>query len=546
MITKKLLSKRSISLFIILILLTFCLILIKYFNINTNKRYHHHIDSMNHEDYISEIKSDNTVDSNFTTHLPLIILDTNGEKPKADSSWDDEKGYFTPLNHDPYVKGSISIIDNSNGLNHISDSPNIESDIKIRLRGNTSLTFDKKQYFIKLIDSAGNKNIQNILGMGTEHEWILNISFIDKSLLRNYLALNIAGEIIPNTPDVRYCEVLIKNNNTYEYEGVYLMMESVKQDENRVNISDYDNKFFASSYLLRRDRYDETGIILDNYGRLNNLTTGYLDIKYPSQNDITTSTLDYITNEISEFEKALFSNDPNEFYKYRDFIDQNSFIDYFIINELFANYDSGYHSTYSYKEVGGKINMGPVWDFDMSMDNIKKLPSKLDSTAMHDAPWFRQILKDANFTTKLIERYHELRENILSNENLIKYIDGTTSFLDNSIKRDWDRWGYFYTSDYLFDTIDKNGNVINRNTKTYDEEIQKIKTTLVTHGNWLDENIDSLYQFSEFSEDDIEKNTFEKSISFLLGSTNDISTSNILSIIFIIIFIVSIVLIMRD
>ena len=252
----------------------------------------------------------------------------------------------------------MSIIDNKESENSIKDKPTQKSDILIRLRGNTSISFPKKQYLIKTIDKDGSKNKIDILGMGVDSEWVLNISYIDKTLLRNYMALNIAGEIMPYTPDVRYCEVVMKNGDKYTYEGVYLLMENVQQGKERVNISDYDNKFIKSSYLLRRDRFQEDGIILDNYGTKNKLSYGYLEVKYPRKKNITEETVDYITNDINKFEECIYSNDINKFYKYRDYIDIESFIDYFIINEFFANYDAGNHSTYIYKEMDPRL----VWD----------------------------------------------------------------------------------------------------------------------------------------------------------------------------------------
>ncbi|WP_051993195.1 CotH kinase family protein [Clostridium sartagoforme] len=82
--------------------------------------------------------------------------------------------------------------------------------MKIRLRGNTSINYAKKQYFIKLINDDGSENTQDIFGMGEEYEWILNISYIDKSLIRNYLALSLSSKIMENVPEARYCEVIIK------------------------------------------------------------------------------------------------------------------------------------------------------------------------------------------------------------------------------------------------------------------------------------------------------------------------------------------------
>ena len=117
---------------------------------------------------------------------------------------------------------------------------------------------------VKLTDEDGKSKKQNILNMGSDSEWILNVSFIDKSLLRNYLAYSTAGEIMPYTPDVRFCEVLWKSEGGYRYQGVYMMMESVKVGKHRVNLPQYSENSKTIPALLRRDRYNTNGIILKN------------------------------------------------------------------------------------------------------------------------------------------------------------------------------------------------------------------------------------------------------------------------------------------
>lgn len=521
-------SKRIVSTVLVVGLLVFSALLGIYIERNSYERVHNHkIRLTENKPEEFDMKEDYSISDSFSSHLPLVVIDMNGEIPKSGVVLDGEKKYYKSLDTNPYINGTISIINNENGINNIKDNPVNKSKILIKQRGNTSRTFPKKQYSIKTINEDGSKNKENILGMGEEWEWILNISYIDPTFIRNYVALNIAGDIMPYTPDVRYCEVVIKNKDKYIYEGLYLMMESVKQGKDRVNISEYDSKFEKSSYLLRRDRFEDDAILLDTYSIENGYPVGYLEVKYPNNDEITERTKNYIKNDINEFEKAIYSDNIDEFYKYRDYIDIDSFIDYFIINEFFTNYDAGYHSTYIYKEVGGKISMGPVWDFDMSMDNdIRKENSlKIDSTAMHDKPWFRQLLKDAEFTEKIIKRYKELRKDILNEENLIKYIDDTNEFLGPSVKRDISRWKY---------------------DKQNDMEVEKIKSIIIEHGRWLDENMDSLYQFSKFNEENISKSSLEKTADLILGKDKKTILINSLSLVFIIIFILSIILVQRD
>ena len=113
-------------------------------------------------------------------NLPLVVIDTNGEK----------------INGNESIKGTIKIYDSEGKINNLNDEPVLESDIQIKIRGNTTRRVPKKQYSIDLIDESGNKKEEEILGMPKESEWILNAPFEDKSLLRNYMAYSISGKIM--------------------------------------------------------------------------------------------------------------------------------------------------------------------------------------------------------------------------------------------------------------------------------------------------------------------------------------------------------------
>lgn len=533
---KRNISTKWISIIIAILSIIIGVIFNELENSSKSNRIHSHKDykHLSNIEY-NKINSDNIDIEKFSTNMPIVVIDTKGEKIKNHIKWSIEEERYVEEDIDPYTIGDISIIYEEGKENTLSDKENVKSNMKIKMRGNTSSGFDKKQYLIKLLDEEGKEKKREILGMGKESEWILNISGADQSLIRNYMALNIAGEIMEYSPNIRFCEVFFKEDNDYIYNGVYLIMESIKRSEERVNISKYDSKFEESSFLLRRDRFDEKAVILNNYGRENKLTTGYLEVKYPNKNDITDRTKNYIEEYINNLEKSLFSNDKKEFKKYKEYIDEKSFIDYFIINEFFANYDSGYHSTYMYKEVNEKIKMGPVWDFDMAIDNNKITKLKIDSTAMHDAPWFRQLLRDSSFVEKLINRYKELRKGILSEKNINNYIDETVKYIGNAQKRDRDKWGDFY------EKLNKKYD-LNEKYLTYKEEIDKVKFTLSEHGKWLDENLDSLYQFSEFDTNEQE----EGLKSVLLGRDDSVKIGNIVAIVFIIGFILSIIIVQRE
>lgn len=474
------------------------------------------------------------IDDSFTSNLPLVVIDTGDQELTHGAVWDDEKKYYVSTGEDPYAYGEIYIIDKSKGINQLTDQPAFKSQCKLKIRGNSSGKYDKHQYLIKLLDENGKLDKKNVLGMGKDSEWILNVSFVDKSLLRNYLAYTTAGELMPCTPDTRFCEVVWKDQEGYRYEGVYLMMESIKVGKNRVDLPKYSENSQFIPALLRRDRYNDKKIMLDNYGTRNQLTYGYLGIEYPNQENITEKGIQKITEQVDRLEQALYADSWNEFVKYRDYIDMQSFVDYFILNEFFLNYDAGYNSTYMYMNYSGKLIMGPVWDFDQAMDNGPNAVDVADlyTTAFHAAPWFDRILRDPVFTEAIIQRYAELRASILSDEAISTFLKETIDYLGPAIDRDWARWGYFYTAGNYLKSEDSDPT--DRNTKTHQEEVDKILNVLSVHGAWMDERLDSLYQFKSISLEDA---------SYDLADKPDYGSA--LAVVFVATFLISVKLVLK-
>jgi len=392
----------------------------------------------------------------------------------------------------------LSLIDAKSGVNRLSDQPQITTNMKARTRGSSSQIFPKRQYALKLQDSNGDKNNQDLLGMGSGGDWVLNISYLDKSLLRNYLAYTIAGQVMEHAPKARYCEVFIKNGDVYQYQGLYLLIQQIEEGDAMVPLAKYSRKYAETAYLLRRDRYREDATVLNTYGTVNNLTKEYLCIEYPAAKDITDATVDYITNDINKFETALFAENEQDFLKYRDYINIKSFVDYFIFNEFFANYDSKDHSVYMYKDLKGKLTMGPVWDFDRSIDNDYPRVLKIDTTAMHDGVWFQQMLRDGDFVKQVINRYSQLRQGVLADARLDALIDETVRQITPAQQRDWNRWNYnqVYDAQFAGQAAHVDLLPLTANRLDYMGTVENLKLTLRAHGHWMDEHLDTLYQFT--------------------------------------------------
>lgn len=83
------------------------------------------------------------VDNSFTSNLPLITIDTGDQEPQKCAVWDEEKGYFVPTGEDPYIQGEISVINNSSDINSPVDNTQTNSYCKLKIRGNSSISYDK-------------------------------------------------------------------------------------------------------------------------------------------------------------------------------------------------------------------------------------------------------------------------------------------------------------------------------------------------------------------------------------------------------------------
>ncbi len=452
-------------------------------------RVHQHLESGWQE---SSVQNNNK----FQSHLPIIKIDTLGQKVPGtpvsgtEGTWD----YETTESGDTNITASLSVVDLQKGSNSPEDKPTIKSLAQIRYRGNSSRFFDKKGYAINLVRKDGTENKKEIAGMEIHDEWILNAPFLDRSLLRNYVALNISGEIMEYAPNIRYCELFVDE----EYQGVYTLMESVSKGEGRINIKKPDKKSNITDYIIRLDREGKGDQEINDYSNYTNKNgVSAIDVRYPGSNQITEARKRYIEKDISKLEKGLYSYDLKDKNKgYTKYIDVNAFAEYFIINEFFRNMDAGRFSTFYYKPARGKLKPCP-WDFNNACDNYIDYQWDEIGFNMIYQPIFDQLIKDKKFIDVVVYKYKKLRNDKLSEKYLTNYIDETSLWLGESVDRNYEKWGY------VFDLSNYNGmnylTPVDRNYTSYNQSVNQLKEYLVKRGNWLDKNIEVLYQYSHDS-----------------------------------------------
>lgn len=422
----------------------------------------------------------------FSSHLPVVSIETGGGVIPGRP----EQGQHVKDIENSFIQADMRIYDREGELNKLSSQPVLESKINIRVRGNSSRTFDKVGYLFKFTDDAGMERKLEVMGMEKDSTWVLHGPYLDKTLMRNYMWYNLAGQIMEWAPDVRYCEVFLD----HEYQGLYVMAEQISMGEGRIEMTKYDGKSNISSYIVCADRESVNDVqYLDNFTSYALRINGKLEVKYPGASRITPELTEYISRDFSRFEKALYSFDYDTArYGYQNYIDVDSFVDYFIINEVTQNTDAGLYSTYFYKDVSGKLKMC-VWDFNNCCDNYIEDQTPMAGFFMQNRPWYFMLCKDEAFMEKVITRYHQLRKGILSEEAVESYIAGVQSYLGPAIERNFEKWGYSFLpeKDLLYEDERKIG--------SYEAAVEQYETRLVRRMRWMDEHIEDLRSYSHES-----------------------------------------------
>jgi hypothetical protein len=382
-----------------------------------------------------------TPETEFTSsNLPIIFIDTDGMEI--------EDALRIPANMGIIFNGQ----DNRNNITDPFN--NYDGHIAIETRGSMAQSFPKKSYRFETQDSLGNDENASLLGMPSENDWILYAPFIDLSMIRNVLAYGISNGIGRYASRTLFCELVLND----EYQGVYVLMEKIKRDNDRVDIARADENDIAGDsltggYIIKLDK--KSG---ENVGWwVSNLGTEYL-YDYPKPDRIVLEQKEYIKDFMDDFESVMQSNkfsDPQNGYS--AFIDIGSFIDHFILNELFRNIDAYRISAYLHKHRdsdGGKLNAGPIWDFNLSaglaffsadvgviedwvVDYNKDHP--FDSWLVPF--WWEKIAHESNFQVQASQRWFELRQSILDIDELMTRIDRLFLMLNESRVRNWLRWG---------------------------------------------------------------------------------------------------------
>jgi len=421
------------------------------------------------------------------SNLPIILINTGNEE----------------IPDEPKIDGTMGIIYNGEGNTNNADDPfnYYDGSIAIETRGNSTQGFDKKTYSLELRDASNEDLSVNLFGMGADEDWILHAMVIDKSQVRIPMSFYFAQQMGHYASEWKYVELILND----EYQGLYILVEKIKRDDDRVAIAKLDADDLAGDsltggYILRIDwLYDlnDGDSFESSYDSQAGIPMNF-QWYYPKANQIQPQQSQYIENWMQDFEDALFSSDytNDQGIRYTDYINVDAFTDFLLINELSKNSDGYKLSSYVYKDKesnGGKLNAGPIWDFDQTY-GVSEVCSNFDYSGwtylqnqggcgdLESMPmWWQTMMEDTLFQNRLHCRWTEFRTTFLHGDSINEWIDNDVDFISEAIERNFTKWDYFIGENIWIEPEPI--------PQSYSEEIDVLKSWITNRLLWMDSNL---------------------------------------------------------
>ncbi len=383
--------------------------------------------------------------TSFNSNLPIVVIDT----------------FNTGVsNTDHYTSAMITVIDVNGTRANITDAPNFSGYAGIRIRGSSSSGFPKKQYKVEIWDDNDDDFDVDVLGLGEESDWVLYApGRYDRSMVANPLMYRLSGQLGMFETETRFVEVYLNDGtgpiSSDDYDGLYVFQESkFKIGENHVDIEkmsagDTTEPGVTGGYIVSIDRPDgdeynfKTSRNVPNWGSLT------VNVRRPKLEDINSEQINYIENYIQDFEDALYGPNPEDTTSgYPAYIDTLSWIDQHILRLLAKDPDTLRLSNFFYKDRGGKLSNGLVWDFDRTLnsaDSRDNDPEEIwnccDGVDPFGWDWWGQLFAGVEFEFQYRERWAQLRQDVLSEANIFAMIDGMEANISEAYIREDARWG---------------------------------------------------------------------------------------------------------
>jgi hypothetical protein len=412
----------------------------------------------------------------FSSQLPVIIIDSLGTGALVKDG----------IDHDSwlYMYGARGTSPT------FGASPELISPLTASVRGSSSADFPKKGYNIKFTDANGKKKDQALLDLPAYEKWALVAPWsFDLSYINNPVVYSLSNQLGRWAPRTRTVEVFFNANggdvDSTDYAGIYVITDRVEIGEGRVELEslskwDVSGAAVTGGYIFKIDTQDPDEIGWLTSRNIPENGTSSIVLVSPKADEVAPAQLNYLKDYVQRMEDALVNDQRVAFGQrtYLDYIDRDSWIDHHLLNTFVCNPDAFVRSAYFTKDRDGKLQAGPVWDFDRAMGSYWDERSyRWDVWTGVGGPdywrtgWWGYIAQDPEFMQDWIDRWQSLRRDALSHENLGAVVNAQAAQVGaEAATRDASRWP---------DSTTPYG--------AYGAQINYLRGWLQQRANWIDE-----------------------------------------------------------
>ncbi len=428
----------------------------------------------------------------FTSNLPIVVVENFGAG-----------GVPGPGSALQTARVSVFEVDPATGRSALTGGPDACFRIGIRRRGQSSSGFAKPQYRVELRDESDVDLDYPLLGLPPESDWVFNGPWTDKALVRNSFSFELGREIGVEAPRTKHFEMFLSTDGgdltSAEYVGVYVLFEKIKRGGNRTDIKALDagdnaEPEISGGYMLR---FEPPGIANDGPR-----ATGWGSVEIIEPQAPTAGQRAYIGGYLDDFVASLGWSrgsgannsgavDPDPLTGYPAYIDVDSFVNLFMITELGRDQDAYVRSDYMFKDRGGKLHKGPLWDHNLIMDTgccfdnrnprgwqYRNNYNRGGRDHSYEPDWIVPLMRDPDFRQRVIDRWAELRRHgAFEIDALFGRLDAQAEPLAEAAVRNFAKWN----------TLGQNGpGFPSPSTSTWEEQIDAIKDWLTIRLAWID------------------------------------------------------------
>ena len=344
----------------------------------------------------------------------------------------------------------------------------------VELRGRSSSSFPKPHYGVELWEGqSGPPTGENFFSMGRDSDWILNGNYADRSLFRNKLSFDLFQQYTEQgyATETVLCELSLNQS----WLGVFTLGERIKRDDDRVDLLE-DPQGLGGSFIVKSD--DGGGGIVASPS-----TYGEWFLVYPKADEISAQARIGVVEALEAWEGAALGPDPcNEATGIFAKMDLDSAVDWVLIQELSKNNDAYFLSIYVYRDLDEKLQLIP-WDHDLAWGGYPVGNCHAQDWIAYRPSLIQAMASCPAFQDRLTERWFELREDALSQDNILLRMELYRDVIGDVAYDNFDVW---LMEDIEFSWDDTNWLCP---VSTYDEEMTRFQEWVSARLDWMDTNI---------------------------------------------------------